>query len=393
MENEVWIGVYYNLYESKRYMCSKLGEAFQRKGIKVKILDFNNEQNHQFFGKPSENRPMPYFFCSFNRTLANTKNQFFFDIYRVPNLSILVDPAFYDLNLIKSPYSIISCVDKEDCALIQDLNFNKVFFFPHAVERELTFDEKSDRPYDVVFIGSAYDHEGLKAAHQKTYSLQTWNWIQEAIEMYLNEPNLTLWKAAEWVLKKANDVTLSTYSIAYYIDYYVRGLDRFELIHAIKDAQVHVFGGTCWRKETPIKGWSQSFVDQSNVTVHPAIPFQESMEILKQSKICLNSMPFFKNGTHERIFTGLACGCLPLTTENKWVKNHFIDREELLLYQPTKWKDVNDKINYYLANENERKRLVNNGRLKVMQDHTWDNRVDFLLKTMPPLIKRTLPSF
>jgi spore maturation protein CgeB len=389
MINEVWIGVYYNLYESKRYFSAKLGEALQRYGFKVKILDFTNRESFDMFGEPSKKRQMPSFFCSFNRTPSNDQGQFFFDVYQVPALSFLVDPAIYDKELIKSPYSILSCVDKYDCEYLQDLDFKKVFFFPHAVERDLAPNVSNERPYDVVFLGSCYDHEGLQAAYQPRYPEQIWKLIEEGIDMYLNEPTCTFWKAAEWVMKKGNHPSLSFNQVAYYIDNYVRGLDRFELIRSIKDAQLHLFGGTCWRNVQPIKGWSQSFADQSNVIVHPAITFRESMEILKKSKICLNSMPFFKNGTHERIFTGLACGCLPITTENLWVKENFVDGEELVLYQPKKWAAVNDKVNFYLTHETERQSLVNQGRLKVMRDHTWDNRAELLAKMMPSLIKQT----
>lgn len=387
MTNEIWIGVYYNLYESKRYFSAKLAEALQRQGFSVKILDFKDDQSYQLFGKLKDNHPKPYFFCSFNRTERNKEGQFFFDVYKIPNLSILVDPAIYDSDLVKSSYSIISCVDKFDCEFVQNLDFQKVFFFPHAVERELAPNTPNDRPYDVVFLGSCYDHEGLQAAYQSRYSEQVWNWIMEGVDMYLSESHCTFWKAAEWVKAKSHLPSLSSNQIAYYIDNYVRGLDRTELIRSIKDAQVHVFGGTCWRSEQPIKGWSQSLADQANVVVHPAITFRESMEILKKSKICLNSMPFFKNGTHERIFTGLACGCLPITTENLWVRENFIDGEELVLYQPKKWDAVNEKVNYYLANEQDRLRVVSQGREKVMNKHTWDHRAELLAKCMPLLIK------
>lgn len=311
-------------------------------------------------------------------------------MYKFPNLSFLVDPAIYNIDLIKSPYSIISCVDKFDCEYVQNKNFDRVFFWPHAVERELGPGESKERPYDVVFLGSSYDPEGLRAAYQKKYPDQNWPLIDEYIEQCLIEPELTFWNAAVKVIKRTSSGVrpLTRQVLMNYIDNYIRGIDRLEMIKAVKDAHVHVFGGTCWRKETPIKGWAQTFANSPNVTVHPSIPFGESMEILKKSKICLNSMPFFKNGTHERIFTGLACGCLPITTENIWVKDNFTEGEELLLYRPRHWNEINDKVNYYLSNENERQRIVAQGREKVMREHTWDNRVEQLLEIMPSMLQK-----
>lgn len=385
MSREIWIGTYYNLYESKKYFSAKLAEALRRQGFKVSVLDLNFEENLKFFGQPHERRPMPYFFCSFNRTPADAQGLFFFDVYKVPNLSILVDPAIYDMNIIKSPYSIISCVDKFDCEYVKQNNFEKVFFFPHAVERELGFDELQERPYDVVFLGSCYDHPGLHRVYRHLYPDAVWHAIQDGIEMYQYDSTCTLWQAADWVLNKGHLAAINRDIIIYYIDNYVRGLDRYELIRSIKDAQVHVFGATCWRPEA-VRGWSQALAGQPNVVVHPAIPFKESLEILKRSKICLNSMPFFKNGTHERIFTGLACGCLPVTTENLWVRDNFVENEELVLYQQSNRSHINDKINYYLADETERRRVVMQGHAKVMRDHTWDQRAEQLLQVMPPFV-------
>jgi spore maturation protein CgeB len=392
---EVWIGVNYNLYESKRYFSAKLAEAFRRKGVAAQIVDVDTQLFQYFAPGGKLRKPKPDFFCSFNRTVPNEKGQFYWDVYNLPHLSILVDPAFYDTNIIHSPLSLISCVDRFDCEFLKGMHYNQAFFLPHAVEPELgshlSFDD-NDRPYDVVFLGSSYDPDGLQAAWTSKYPEQNWPLIQSAIETCLKDKRMTFWEAAQWVREQdaSNPHLLSHVRLSFYIDNMVRGIDRVEVIRAIKKAQVHVFGGTSWRKETPIKGWGQYFIHQPNVVVHPAIPFNESLEVLKKSKICLNSMPFFKDGTHERIFTGLACGSLPITTDNLWVEENFVNSVELLLYQPFHWAHIDDLINEYLANGQKRRQIVQQGHAKVMQDHTWDNRVELLLEKIPPLLEHLI---
>jgi len=88
-------------------------------------------------------------------------------------------------------------------------------------------------------------------------------------------------------------------------------------------------------------------------------------------------MPFFKNGTHERVFNSLAVGALPLTNKNSWFSDNFVNGEELVFFQKER---INDQVNELLADEIKRKEIVRKGHKKVMRDHTWDNRIDQIIK-------------
>lgn len=380
--NEIWFIVNYNLYESKKYFVQKLSEAFRRHGIGTRVIDFQllNKENHFF--QLSKSTP-PSLICSFNTVEPDEKTGlFFFEEKKIPYLFILLDPAYYLTKFLNSSYSSISCVDQLDCDYLLQKNYKNVFFLPHAVESDLHYEGNGERPYDVVFIGSSYDPFKIRESWPRIYSAPIVNLIEESVEITLSNKETPFWKAVEdCVNQRGIDLNRNELiQIANSVDSYVRGIDRLELIQSIKDAEVHVFGGTCWGEG--IKGWPQYFSRSKNIIVHPAVPFKESLEILKKSKISLNSMPFFKSGSHERIFTGLACGSLPVTTENLWVEKNFKEGEEIAFYRPTHWNEVNDKVNYYLSHENERKEMVLKGRSKVMAYHTWDQRVQQILKSM-----------
>ena len=45
-------------------------------------------------------------------------------------------------------------------------------------------------------------------------------------------------------------------------------------------------------------------------------------------------------------------------------------------------------IQLCLNNEKQRAEIAANGRELVMRDHTWDVRVDQLLKELPPILKQ-----
>ncbi len=389
MLNEVWIIYNYNLYESKKHFSLKLADALKRHGVKTRVIDFRKEGLLPN-SKSKEYTKPPDLCCSFNRVVPNEDGTFFWEKRKIPYLSILVDPACYDANLVKPSYSLISCVDRFDCYYLQQKGGKNVFFFPHAIEKELFASPDQPRPYDVVFFGSSYDPQGLRKAWQGKYIPQLLVLFEEAARIALSQRDIPFWKVVDDILLQYKIPFTEQEKIRIYmnVDNYMRGVDRLELIRSIKDASVHVFGGTCWRDEHPISGWAQALFDCPNVTVHPAVPYWEILEICKQSKICLNSMPFFKNGTHERIFFSLACGALPITTDNLWVRENFINGKELLLYETLKWNEVNDKINYFLAHEAERQQLVRSGYEKVLLHHTWDQRAEQLLEEIPAFIQQ-----
>src|SRR5437870_3024172 len=101
----------YNLYESKRYFCIKLAEAFNRLGIETTIIDYQTleQQESDFIRacKPQETA----FTCSFNSIKPSDEGKFIADYTGVPHIAFFVDPAYNQRDVIKSSHTVITCVD------------------------------------------------------------------------------------------------------------------------------------------------------------------------------------------------------------------------------------------------------------------------------------------
>jgi hypothetical protein len=372
----------YNLYESKRYFCKHFAEALHRLGIETTIIDLKTLQDQAFDFKRATDITETTFTCSFNTILPDDNNQYLPDASGVPHIAFLVDPAIYYREMLRSKNMILTCVDHFDCNFIKERGFKNTFFWGHGIESTLGEEGPAEKVYDVVLIGSCYDHETLQDYWRRNMTPGEVECIEEAIDIVLRDNSTPLYLAVrntflQHGLQAENPIELDN-KIAFYatfVDNYTRGKDRTKLIRSIKNAEVHVFGSTCWRTEKPIFGWNKSLEGMKNVVIHSDVTFPESLRILKQSKICLNSMPFFKNGTHERLFTGLACHSLPITSDNLWVRNNFRHQEDILIYAPQQWDKVNDWVDDYLGNPQKLAQVVAAGREKVMKEHTWDVRV------------------
>lgn len=381
--------VNYNLYESKRHFTQKLSEAMERQGIETLIVDV--QENVLGTEVISSIRAFhPDITCSFNSSEPMADRRFFWDFLGIPHWSILVDPALYSVNLTASPLSLLSCVDRGDCKALESYGFNRTFFFPHAVERELHQDPQSERPYDVVFLGSCYDYESLRTSWRQRNPDPINAVLDHAIDIVRSSPKVSLAEAlvGAWEGSRLPIEGVDFMALFYYLDNYTRGRDRIELIRSIKDAPVHVFGELSKDSAVSLLGWKEYLGNMPNVTLHPSVSFSESFEILKKSKICLNSMPFFRDGTHERIFAGLACGALPITSESLYLRESFKEGEHLLYYRSKHLESMNEQVNGLLRDDVKRCEMVNNGASVVEQFHTWDVRVGQLQEALPLLLHK-----
>jgi glycosyltransferase involved in cell wall biosynthesis len=380
--------VNYNLYESKRYFTLKFAEALNRKGIETQIIDVN-EGPLNVDKIAAIKLGDPDLTCSFNSLLPLSDNTYLCDNLRIPHWSILVDPVLYSMELAHSPFSLISCVDWFDTASIRAQNFENVFSFYHAVEPELIGTEVKDKTFDVVFLGSCYDYESLRASWKQQIPPQICQVMDDAIDKILGDNHTSIAEglAAAWGASNLPPENVDFISLFYYIDNYTRGKDRMEMIRAIKDVPVHVFGELSTDNAVGILGWSPYLASCPNVTVHPSVPFAEGLEILKRSKISLNSMPFFKRGSHERPLNALATGALPITTDTAYFREKFVDGKNIAFYAPGQWTTVNERVHEYLQNESKRQDVVKHGQEIVKRDYTWDVRVEEALKEVPPILE------
>lgn len=377
----------YNLYESKRHFTLKLAEAMRRKGIETLHIDVKESAlTAETLGTIA--RFNPNLTCSFNTLRPIGPDTFLWDYLQIPHWSILLDPVIYSMELTRGPYAMVSSIDLEDCEALQAQGMENSFFFPHAVERELIHTGEAEKPYDVVFLGSCYDYESLEALWIKEQPKAIHTLIQEASHLVLSDSSTSISKALQLASQHfPSPEKLDLPMLFYCIDRYTRGKDRVELIRSIKEAKVHVFGASAEDEITSAKGWDYYLANCKNVTLHPPVSFIEGLEILKKSKIALNSVPFFKKGSHERVFTSLSCGAVPLTTATDyWLENFRVGKEIETYSLGNNYQEVDAQINTLLADETRRQGIVAQGAAVVQNTHTWDQRVDTLLEILPPLL-------
>lgn len=112
------------------------------------------------------------------------------------------------------------------------------------------------------------------------------------------------------------------------------------------------------------------------------VPLHEgSSGVFSASKINLSLQRIYaQDGLSDRVFNVMASGGFLLSDRNEAVNELFVEGEEIACFASR--DEMNDKIAYYLAHDDEREGMAEAGRRKVSALHSVDNRVDAIVKAV-----------
>ena len=300
----------------------------------------------------------------------------------IPYWAFMVDHPYHHyvrLTDVKEN-QIISVIDRKHLEYLEKYYpkiKNKVFV-PHggscALENEIPFEGKK---YTITFFGTYRDPnsclESLRNYDQPMQILfrqimeDVWcgkkKTLEESALYHFNKYNL--------LEKQESLVDIMPELCA--LDENLRYRRRALLIEtALKSGfEVHVFGN----------GW-ENFKDYSgiNLIIHENVSYEEALKIIADSKIVLNNMPLFADGSHERVFSVLASGSICLTDSNPYLKECFNDREDLFYFD---WNDIEtlpELITEILTEKYDVNGIIKSGQKKAIENHLWENRAKTIVE-------------
>lgn len=373
-------------YGVLNFFTQRLHEAFQRLGVTCRILQAEHNNPKPFLTELFKD--LPDCTLSFNGLLPDAEGRFFADLIKIPHVAFVVDSPNGYYSLAKSPYTIIATVDRQATEFYKGLNGRPALFIPHGVEKNVPHPNHDEpRPYDVVMLGSCIDEELIRADWKKKYSPGLVKSLEEAAEQALSDDKISYVQAFVSAINKhvqSGELDPAKVDMLQSLDeleMYTRGKERLELVRAIKDARIDIFGAS-----EPTTSWKKQLQGQSNIVIHDPVPYDQALEIMSRSKIVLSSCAWIKYGTHERTLAGMSREALVLTRENEYMREHFQDGTHLAYYNYKNIKKANETVNKYLSNEDLRRTIAHAGREQVLHHHTWDQRAATLLKELTPLL-------
>lgn len=310
--------------------------------------------------------------------------------FNIPYISLTADCPCSNLysKTIEYPNNRIFLFDKLQVEKYQQYNPTNIHHLPLATDT-ITWDKisltKSDiEKYssDVSFVGSLYTEmcpynkishllndetkgyvDGLIAAQQNVYG---YYFIEDAI-------------SEGWVRSFQRQANLSSVEEDYFDD--IRGIIADNYIGYKCTEQERTNTLATLSQHFNVDLWTLS--DSSNLprinNRGPADSGTDMPKIFKCSKINLNmTNRAIRSGIPLRILDIMGCGGFLITNYQTEILDYFIPDEDIVIYDSI--PDLVNKIHFYLNNDAERARIAFNGYNKVKQLHTYENRLEYMLK-------------
>lgn len=151
--------------------------------------------------------------------------------------------------------------------------------------------------------------------------------------------------------------------VVQHVDLYLRTERRIALLDLLVESGLRI---------TLVgKGWKQ-WHGVSSVDYRGDLPLKETIQLMQQAKLTLDTPSLFQYGTHERVLTAMLAGSLVIAPYSPFYQDHFDD--ELILYNWDKRHTLPDQVRNLLENEPRRKELADAGCRKAQESHTYRAR-------------------
>ena len=134
-------------------------------------------------------------------------------------------------------------------------------------------------------------------------------------------------------------------------------------------------------------GWdSCSWIGHSNLIYGGRVSAEEIIGYMQEAKIVLNTMTWFKDGTHDRVFNGMLAGAVSLTDSSIYMKEEFpdqgIEQQKLVMFELGEIEKLPHIVKQLLEDSNWMQQIADRGRMYAEKNHTWKYRAMELEKDL-----------
>ena len=253
----------------------------------------------------------------------------------------------------------------------------KVHFLPHGGTGKTELIPYEKREIPLFYCGNCqknltefpvlpYLNEKAEQYYQFAYQKMTSDYSLEAEDvarLYLKNECITLSHEDETNLMLLTHATIERLSRRFY---------KLQTIKALAENNIPVkIYGTGWEeiaKEYPML-----------IEVHERITSDECVKYICNSKITLNFMPYFKDGSHERIYIAMLNKSLCLTDRSVYLEEKFEHGKDIVFFNFHQLEVLCDDIKFLLSNPEVAEKIIENAYQKTANS-TWSDRLDTILR-------------
>lgn len=375
------------VYDTLDIFTDQLKKAFEERGYEIMLFDSRNMQESlvrlsDFIRQPVR-AALTFNNLGFNMELVKGRN--IWEDLGIPCINILMDHPFcYKPALDAAPMNgIVLCIDRNHMKYLNRFH-SKIpvtGFLPHGgIELPGVKKPIREREIDVLYAGGlskrfaanvmpdftkykGFDQEELCRRVYEDVTAHPYKTTEQGIEEQLLKMGVLL-----------EDARLGqVIADFHFLDLYIVSYFRERAVAAVANAgiELHLYGA----------GWEDcAWISLPNVHYMGKVSADRIVELMRNTKIVLNTMTWFKDGTHERVFNGMLQGAVTVSDSSVYMKEEFDGSEdgEMILFELEELEILPEKIKKLLNDPVLAQGIADRGYQKAKQSHTWTVRANEL---------------
>ncbi len=152
---------------------------------------------------------------------------------------------------------------------------------------------------------------------------------------------------------------------------YIYSVNRLSVVTALADAglPISIYG----------KGWEDSpLMDYPNVIIHKSVNYWETQELMRQAKVIMSFQALLRDGTHERVFAGMAARSVVMTNETPYLRELFTEKE-LMFYNFNDLGAMVEAVQAILKDDDQREKMSEAAWQAIKGKHTFEERAQTII--------------
>ena len=238
----------------------------------------------------------------------------------------------------------------------------------------------SHRKYDIIFTGNYTNPKNFEQ-HYKNMERAVIVFYHEIRDRVIASPDTTIEEMAETMIRdEFGDSVTDDYlreCIANLVacDLQVRNYFREVLISKLADAgfKIATFGSGF--NEIPCK-------HIENIEQHGQVSSQSCLDAIAQSKVVLNVMPWFKDGTHDRVYNTMLNGAVSLSDHSSALDREFNNMENIAFYDLKNTDSILEAYSKLINDPSLAESIADSGYNEAYAHHTWAERAKQIEKIL-----------
>lgn len=101
------------------------------------------------------------------------------------------------------------------------------------------------------------------------------------------------------------------------------------------------------------------------------------LRAMGDAKISLNIMPWFKEGAHDRVYSGMLSGSVVLSDRSRYMDETI--KEGVCFFDLKEPESLLRKTDEILNQEERSRKIAQEGRAYAEKQHTWEERTNVLI--------------